>query len=128
VAGQDVGARDAGGAQQCAEVDNRVGGGPRLGDRVAAAWADVVFEGGYGPRSIIGANSCETGHAHENRRPWRLSLTEVLAPEPGGTAVAGFEHDRRAARTAAIQVDAPTANVDQASKVTLRATGSAEAR
>src|SRR4029077_4442358 len=86
----------------------------------AAAWSDIVFQRGYGPRSIISANSCETGHARGNHRPWRSCLAEVLAPEPRGTAVAGFEYDRRAARTPALQVDAPTAaDVDQSSKVTL---------
>jgi hypothetical protein len=39
------------------EVSNGVQGGPRHGDRVAAALADVVVEERHGPWSIIGANT-----------------------------------------------------------------------
>jgi hypothetical protein len=46
---------------------------------------------------------------------------EILAPDPGRTAVAGFEHDRGAARTAAFQVDVPAAaNIDEAGEITPR--------
>jgi hypothetical protein len=120
MAREDVGSWDASGKEQCVKVGDSIRGGPRLGDRVATAWADIVFQRGYGPRSIISTNSCETGHACQNHRPWRFCLAEVLAPEPRGTAVAGFEYDRGAVRAPALQVDAPTAaNVDQASKVIL---------
>src|SRR6516165_7664368 len=77
VAGEDVGSSDASGNEQCVKVDDSIRGGPRLGDRIAAAGTDVAIQGGYGPRSIISANSCETGHARENHRPWRSCLAEV---------------------------------------------------
>jgi hypothetical protein len=69
VASQDVGTGDACGVKQSVEVGNRVRGGPRLGDGVTAAWADVVFEGRYRPRSIVGANASEAGDAGQNHHP-----------------------------------------------------------
>jgi hypothetical protein len=93
----------------------------RHATRFAAAWANVVVKGRYGPRSIIGANAGESGHAGENHRPPRLRPGEVLAPDPRGTAVTGFEDDRGAASPAALQVEAPTdSDVDEAGEVTLR--------
>jgi len=106
------------------EVSNGVQGGPRHGDRVAAALADVVVEERHGPWSIIGANTGESGHARENHRPRRPGLVEVLAPDPGGAAVASFKDDRRTARAAALYVQpAATPNVNEAREVTLRGVG-----
>ena len=84
------------------EVSNGVQGGPRHGDRVAAALADVVVEERHGPWPIIGANMGESGHARENHRPRRPGLLEVFAPDPGGAAVASFQDDRRTARASAL--------------------------
>ena len=50
-----------------------------------------------------------------------LDWLEVLAPDPGGAAVASFKHDHRTARAPTLQVQ-PTAspNVDEARELTLR--------
>jgi len=49
---------------------------------------------------------------------------EVLAPDPGGAAVASFKDDRRTARAAALYVQpAATPNVNEAREVTLRGVG-----
>ena len=106
------------------EVSNGVQGGPRHGDRVAAALADVVVEERHGPWSIISANTGESGHARENHRPRRPGLVEVLAPDPGRAAVASFKDDRRTARAAALYVQpAATPNVNEAREVTLCGVG-----
>jgi len=108
---------------RCAAVrggQQRIRGGPRHGDRVAAALANTVVDGRHGPWSIIGANTGENGHACEHHRPRRARLVEVLAPDPGGAAVAGFKHDHRTARAPALQVQtAASPNVDEAREVTL---------
>ena len=106
------------------EVSNAVQGGPRHGDRIAAALADVVVGERHGPWSIISANTGESGHARENHRPRRSRLVEVLAPDPSGAAVASFKDDRRTARAPALYVQpAATPNVDEAREVTLRGVG-----
>jgi hypothetical protein len=84
------------------EVGDDVQGGPRHDDRVAAAVADVIVEERHGPWPIIGANTGESGHARENHRPRYRRLVEVLAPEPGGAAVASFQDDHWTARAAAL--------------------------
>jgi len=53
---------------------------------------------------------------------------EVLAPDPGGAAVASFKDDRRTARAAALYVQpAATPNVNEAREVTLAASATGEA-
>ena len=81
-----------------------VRGGPRLGTGSLRLWRTSSLRERHGPRPIVGANAGEGGDARENHRPRRLRLEEVLGPEPGGTAVAGFEDDRRAARAPAFHV------------------------
>jgi hypothetical protein len=51
------------------EVSNDARGGPGLRNGVTTAPAHVVFEGRYGPWSIVGANAGVSGHASENHCP-----------------------------------------------------------
>jgi hypothetical protein len=121
VASQDIGTGDACGVKQSVEVGNGVRGGSGLGDGVTAAWADVVFEGRYRPRSIVGTNASEGGDAREDHYPRGAQLVEVFAPDPCRTAVTGFKHDRGTARTPALKVQLATVvDVDEAGEVILR--------
>jgi hypothetical protein len=99
------------------EISNGLSRSPRLGHGVAATWADVVLEAGYGSWSIVGANACKARHARKNHRPWRSCMFEILGPESRGCPIACFEDDSGTARAPALQVNTPTAaNIDQASK------------
>jgi hypothetical protein len=45
------------------EISNGLWRSPRLGHGVAATWADVVLEAGYGSWSIVGTNACKARQA-----------------------------------------------------------------
>ena len=84
------------------EVSDDVLSGSRHADRAAAALSDVAVDERRSSWPIIGAHTGESGHARENHRPRCPPLAEVLAPEPGGAAVARFPDDRWTARASTL--------------------------
>ena len=94
VACEDVSTGNACSAEQSVEVSDDVLSGSRHEDRAVderrSSWP------------IIGAHTGESGHARENHRPRCPPLAEVLAPEPGGAAVARFPDDRWTARASTL--------------------------
>ena len=103
VARQHVGARNRGGPQQHAKIENDVARAARYRDRVAAAQLSGEQ---VGARAVVGADAGKPRDRRQHRAPrpgWRQ------APDLGDIAGAGLEHDCGATSAAALEVELATA-------------------
>ena len=118
VAGQHVGAGDPSRGKQPAQIADDVGGAARHRDRVAAA---QLLRARVGARAVVGADA---GEARDRRQHGLAGSGWRRAPDVGAIAGAGLEHDGRAPRAAALQVEpAPAGDRDAGREVALRGGG-----
>jgi len=78
---------------------------------------EAVVEDGRRPWTIVGADAREGRDRRQHHQPRRVGMGEVIAPDIGAGAKAGFEHHRRSTCTSALEMEsAAAADVDETGK------------
>ena len=130
VGNQDIGSRDRRRVHERVQVVNHVLRRARLGHRVTATGVEertVRVEGGvdvaHRPWPVVGADAGERGHAREDHGPLAFGLLQIPGPDVGPAAGTRFQDHRRTALAAALQIQVPPADVDEAGEVAARRGG-----
>jgi hypothetical protein len=89
------------------EITDGVGSSSRLRDGVAATNDILVPDRCIGSRPVIGTDVGEGGNTRKNHESRRFWMQQVVGPVASRSTATGFENDRGAAGTAALQVQVP---------------------